>query len=452
MENEKQVFYKTAFKLALPIVIQQFIFSSLSMIDVIMVGQLGEVSIAALGLAGQITFLYNLVLFGLSSGISIFTAQYWGKRDIPNIRRILGIGYFSALIFGLLFTILCLLIPDVLMSFYTKDVAVIDAGASYLRINGISFLFFGIAYILQGSMRSTEEVRVPVGVSIGAVILKTCISYLLVFGIMGFPALGIKGTATGTVIASVIELFVLMWITYSKDRPQAANISTLFDFDFSYFKGIFRIAFPALVNEIFYSLGITIYNSIYAHIDTSSIAAININSTFENMSFVFLISIGNACAIMIGNQIGAKNEGIVEAWSKRFLIISTAFAFVIGGLIVLLRGPILSLYNIQPITYGYAKIVILFSAILLPIRANNFLLFIGLIRSGGDTKFGMILEIISLWLLGIPLGLVSAFVLNLPVYFVYLIIGIEEVNRLVFVYRRYRSGKWINNLVETTNR
>lgn len=442
-----QKFLKTMLRIAVPITVQQLLVSAVNMLDVLMVGQIGENAIAAVGLANQVFFLLSLLVYGIASGVSIFAAQYWGKRDVANIRRVLGMSLIVSLVAGVIYTLGAELIPEQLLSFYTRDAAVIALGAKYLRIVGISYIFFVVTSVLNMSMRSTEDVTIPTVISVVTLILKFLLNYGLILGRFGLPALGVVGAAIGTTAAHILESVALVIVVYARKRPQAARIRELLDFDWPYFLKVGKIALPAVLNEVIWSAGITVYNSIYAHISTEAIAATQIVGTIESLAFVAFLGLGNACSVMVGNQIGAGEEDEARLTAKRYRIIVIFMAGVTGLLLILLRTPILSLYQISETAQRNAMMLMLFSGLLLWLRSSNFLLFVGILRSGGDTQFVLVAEALVIWLVAIPLGLLGAFVLKLPVHWVYLMIATEELIKFVVGSARFRSGRWLNNLV-----
>jgi len=433
--------------LAIPVAFQQFITASLNMVDVIMVGQLGEASIAALGLANQVFFLLILFLFGVTSGMAIFTAQFWGKGDEENIRKVLGICLTVALSVGLLFTLAATLIPETVLGFYTEDPEVIALGSSYLRIVGFSYVFMAITTSYFAVLRSITLVKITVIVSVIAIVLKTSLGYLLIFGIGGFPALGVRGAAIGTTFGWVFEAVLIIILVYALKTPLAANPITFFRFERPFLGKVLKTAMPAAANEVFWSVGITIYNAVYARIGTDAIASVQISATLEEIAFVFFIGLGNACAIMVGNKIGANEKEVAFEYGRRFTILTVMVALFAGLIILLLRGPVVSLYEISPLAAENARRLMLIFAASAWLRSINFILFVGALRAGGDTRFAMFMELFSIWAIGVPAALIGGFVLRLPVYGVYMLVLLEELVKVFIITRRYLSRKWIHDLV-----
>ncbi len=433
--------------LAVPVAFQQLITAGLNMIDVLMVGQLGEASVAALGLANQIFFLLILFLFGTTSGMSIFTAQYWGKGDAESIRKVLGICLTLAISVAALFSLAATLVPERLMSFYTEDSEVISLGSEYLRIVGLSYVFMAISVSYISILRSITLVTMTMIVSVVALVLKTAIGYTLIFGHFGLPALGVRGAAIGTAIGWMFESVLLLFLVYARKTPLAANPFTFFRFNRTFLADVLRTSMPAAINEVIWSFGITTYNAVYARIGTDSIAAININATIEELVFVLFIGLGNACSVMVGNKIGERDKDTAFEYSRRITILAVMFAIMGGVVVYFIRDGVISLYQLSPSAVFNLRNIMLVYALSAWLRVFNFMLFIGALRAGGDTKYSMFTELFSIWMIGVPAALIGGFVLHLPVYYVYAMVLLEEAAKAVIIFRRYLSRKWIHDLV-----
>ncbi|MBI5823631.1 MAG: MATE family efflux transporter [Chloroflexi bacterium] len=440
-------FLKEMLVIAVPISFQQLINASLNMIDVIMVGQLGEASIAALGLSNQVFFVLILLMFGTTSGMAIFTAQFWGKQEIEPIRKVLGMSIVTTSSIALLFTLAATIMPRTVLGFYTNDTEVIEIGAQYLRIVGFSYIPVAIATSYIAVMRSIQLVRLTVVATVSALVFKTILGYMLIFGIWIFPPLGVRGAAIGTASGWTLELILLIGFIYAQRTPLAASMQTLFSFDLSFFTRVLRTTLPAMANELFWSVGITTYNAIYAHIGTDSIAAINVNATMEELGFVVFMGLGNACAVMVGNRIGAGKKDEAYETVRRVIILSVSAAWIVGLIVLLLRDTVVGLYDLSPSGVTNVRMLMLMMACTLWIRMFNFSTFIGALRAGGDTRFALVMEICSIWLIGVPAAYFAAFVLRLPVYYVYLFVILEEIAKAFVSTWRFRSKKWIHDLV-----
>jgi putative MATE family efflux protein len=337
--------------------------------------------------------------------------------------------------------------PRTVLGFYTNDPAVIETGVKYLPIVGLSYIAVAISTSYIATLRSIQLVKLTVIATTSALIFKTTVGYVLIFGIGGFPALGVRGAGIGTASAWALELTLLLILVYAGKTPLAANPLTFFTFDFAFLTRVLKTTLPALVNEMFWSLGITTYNAIYAHIGTDAIAAINVNATIEELAFVVFMGLGNACAVMVGNRIGAGKKDEAYETVRRIIIVSVSAAWTVGLVIILLRDIVVGLYHLSPGGAQNVRMLMLMMACVLWLRMFNFSTFIGALRAGGDTRFALVMEICSIWLIGVPAAYIGAFVLHLPVYYVYLLVVLEELAKAFVSAYRFRSRKWIHDLV-----
>jgi putative MATE family efflux protein len=436
-------------KVGLPIALQQLIMSSLNMVGVVMIGQLGDAPVAAVGLANQIFFLLNLMLFGITSGSAMFTAQLWGKRDVPNIRKVLGLALTLGLTLSLVFLIIAEFFPARVLSIYSQDADVVALGSDYLRIIGFSFILFAISFCYSAVLRSTGDVQTPLVVTIMALSLNALLSYTLIFGKLGFPIMGVTGAAIAVLASRVVECCVLLWLIYRKRSPAAGKISELFSYDLVFARKVLKPVLPVVANEMLWSTGITAYNVVYARIGTESIAAMNIAGSIEQMAFVLFQGIGHACAILVGNRIGASEEEQAFRYAARSETLGVLGGAAIGSIILVSANSLLSLYNVSPTVIYYAHRVLTIIGLLLWLRVSNMILFIGVIRSGGDTRFGFLLDGVIIWVVGVPLAFAGAFIFHLPIYWVYLLVMSEEITKWLLGMHRFFSRKWIHNLAQT---
>jgi putative MATE family efflux protein len=439
-------YFRNVRRIALPIIAQQAMFSLLNMLAVIFVGQKGDASVAAVGLANQVAFLLNLVHFGIISGAAMFTAQFWGKRDIPNLRRVLGLCLILALSASLIFFALAQLFPSEILHIYSNDTEVIALGTDYIRTFSWTFLFFAVTFSYALVMRSTGNVKIPTMVSVGALLISTILSYVLIFGKFGFPEFGIQGAAVAAVVARFLECVTLLTIVYTRDTPVAASFRELTGFDRVFFGRVIKPMLPVILNELFWSLGITTYNIIYGRMGTQPYAAINIVSTIEQVAFVVFIGVSNATSVLVGNRIGAGKEDEAYLYAGRSLGIGVVGGIFLGLVLQLVKAPVLSLYNVSPEVIQNASNIINIVTFFLWIRVNNMTTVVGILRAGGDTRFSLFLDGIIIWIVGVPMAYLGAFVFGFPVHLVYLCAMSEEATKWVLGIRRYLSRKWINNL------
>jgi len=293
------------------------------------------------------------------------------------------------------------------------------------------------------------NVKLPTAVSVSALVFSTFLSYSLIFGKFGFPEMGVLGAAASAVVARGLECLGLLFVVYGGGSPVAASLRELFDFDFQFVRRVITPLLPVILNELFWSLGITTYNVIYGRMGTNSIAAINIVSSIEQVAFTIFIAISHATSVNVGNRIGAGAEDEAYLYAGRSLGLGALGGIIAGLVLQLLKYPILSLYNVSPEVIRNAGNLINIVSLFLWLRINNMTIVVGILRAGGDTKFSMFLDGIIIWIVGVPLAAIGAFVLHLPVHFVYLCAMSEEVAKWFLGMVRWRSRKWINNLAQT---
>jgi putative MATE family efflux protein len=283
--------------------------------------------------------------------------------------------------------------------------------------------------------------------TVSALVFKTILGYMLIFGIGGFHAMGVRGAAIATASGWTLELILILIFIYAQKTPLAANPLTFFKFDIIFFGRVLRTTLPALANEMFWSVGIATYNAIYARIGTDAIAAINVNATIEELGFVVFMGLGNACAVMVGNRIGAGKKEEAQEIVRRVIILAVLGAWTVGLIVISLRGVVTRLYDLSPSGVNNVRMLMLVMGCGLWIRMFNFSTFIGALRAGGDTRFALLMEICSIWLIGVPAAYIGAFVLHLPVYWVYAMVLLEEIAKAFVSFWRYNSRKWIHDLV-----
>jgi putative MATE family efflux protein len=441
-------FFGPMLSIALPTALQNLIASLLNMIDTVMIGKLGEVEIAGVGLANQVFFLFNFFLFGTYTGANIFIAQFWGEKDTKNIRRILGVALFTGIGISLIFSLVSIIFPQFVLSIFSSDSQVIIAGGQYLRVVAISYTITAITFCFAFSLRCTGDVMLPVIISIIALLVNTTLNYLLIYGHYGFPRLAVRGAALATVIARTVEMVLLLFIIYRKQLVAAAKISELTDFNLNFIRKFFQTTIPVIINETLWALGFTMFTLIYARMGTDVIAGINIFKTIEGLGMVLFYGLAQACAVTVGNKIGAGEEEQARLYARRYSIISPLIAVFIGIIILITANPILSIYKVSEEVLEIARLTLTAFAFVLPIRVFNLINIVGILRSGGDTKFSLLLDTGALWFIAVPLSFVAGLVWHLPPHIVYLVSSIEGIVKVFIGVERLVSGKWLNNLTK----
>lgn len=437
------------FAIAVPIILQNLTQSFINMLDTIMVGRLGEIEIAAVGLGNQIYFMMTMILFGIASGGAIFIAQFWGKKDIAGIRKTLGFSLTVAAAIGILFMLGALFIPETLISLYSSDQAVIHYGGAYLRAVGISYPITAVSFVYAQALRSTEKVRLPMMATVAALIANGILNYLFIFGIGPFPALGVVGAAVGTVVARIIELLILITESYRRKYPAAGSISELMSFNGYLIRRYIIIAAPVIINETLWGGGVTTQNSIFAHAGTDAIAAFNITNTISQLTWVFFIGCGNAAAIVIGKRIGEHNNTAALKSANTFALYMPLFACLLALLLLPLSRLLPVLFKVSPYIIMQATAMLYVLMATYPFKAFNMCMVVGVCRSGGDTVFAAFCDVAAMWLVAIPLGAFAAFHLHAVPWIIYCCVLCDEFIKAGFGYWRLRSRKWLHNVTDS---
>lgn len=316
-----KVFYSRLITLALPIAMQNFISSSLNMVDTLMIGKLGEAPIAAVAQANKIFFLFTLILFGINSGGSSFTAQFWSKKDINGIRKVLGICLLSGGVSAIVFSVGAIFFPSQLMYVFAKDLEVIALGSDYLRIVAFSYLVTAITFSYSILLRSTGEAVIPMAISMVSLGVNTLLNWILIFGNLGFSPMGVKGAAIATVIARILEVGLFIAIIYRKQSSLAASLKEMLDFSIQFIRKFYKTTIFVILNEFIWALGTTMYSIAYGRMSKEAVVSISISSNVEQIAMVIFFGLSSACAVMLGNEIGAENEEKAFSYAKRFAII-----------------------------------------------------------------------------------------------------------------------------------
>lgn len=444
-------YFRLLARFALPIALQNFIMASLNMVAVMMLGQLGEESVAAVGLANQVWFLLNLIVFGVVSGAAMFVAQLWGKQDVPNIRRVLGLTVKLGLAAAAFFWAVAVFFPTTALGIYTKDLQVIALGSHFLRIIGWAYGFFAVSAAYYTALRSTGNVRLPLAVSTAALGLNILLAYPLIFGVGGIdlPALGVTGAAIAGLVARILECAATIFLVYrDRTNPAAASMRDILEVDMKFLAAVMRPVLPVIVNEVLWSLGITTYNAIYGHIGTAAVAAINIVAPIDQLAFVLFLGLGTATAIMVGNLIGEGQKEKAFRYAGQSLLLQGAGAMLMGALVYLFAGNFLQFYKVSPAVIAQARLILTVMALGMWARASNHVIIIGILRSGGDTRFSLVLDGLVIWFVGVPVTALGAFVFRLPIHLVYALTLSEEATKFCAGLWRYFSKRWINDLTQ----
>jgi putative MATE family efflux protein len=445
---DDKVFYKSLFAISIPIMLQNLINSFVNMVDTVMIGRLGTTEIAAVGLGNNVFFLFNMVLFGICSGGAIFTAQYWGKRDIQGIRKNMGLCLILDCTVALIFTLAAIAIPEKLLGIYSRDPAVIETGARYLRTLAPSFIPFGISFVFVLTLRSIERVRLAMVSTLIALSINMILNYFFIFGAGPIPALGVTGAAIATVIARVTELVILAVVSYKRKYEIAGRPGEFLALSRAFVSRFLVITSPVIVNEFIWALGITVQNIIFARTGTDAIAAFNITNTVSQLTWVVFIGLGNGAAVLIGKKIGEGAEDTARNYARRV----TIFAPLLAGAVALCLYPLSKLlplvFNVNPAVLGLTSIMFIILCCSYPFRAFNMTVIVGVCRAGGDTIFCVLFEVVFMWGYSLPLGAAMAFFVHAPVWVIFMCLCSEDLFKMFCGLWRLKSGRWLNNVVD----
>ena len=413
-----------------------------------MVGQLGSVEIAAVGLGNQIYMLLNMVLFGISSGGAIFIAQFWGKKENSGIWKMEGVMFSFSIVIALIFTFASVFFPKFLIGLYSKDFHVIEIGARYLRIVAFSFPFFAMSFAFSMALRSTEHVKLPMVATMISLVLNAILNYLLIFGIGFFPSLGIVGAAIATCISRIVECFILFIVAYSKKYEVASSVKNLFSFTFFEVRKFIKIAFPVIINEAIWGLGTSMHSLIMGRTSTEAISAFNITGTISQITWVFFIGVGNAAGIIIGKKIGEGNETEARKYANTLSWFMPLMAIFIGLLLIPISKFLPFMFNVEANILVQAKMMLMILMCCYPLNAFNMCWVVGICRAGGDTVFAAIIDVCFMWIIAIPLAACVAYFTNVQPYIIYICLLSEQIFKAIVGFYRIKSGKWLHNVVE----
>lgn len=444
-------FLSVLFKIALPIILQNFLSNLVNMLDTIMIGQFGAVEIAAVGLSNQIFFVMAIMLFGVCSGGSIFITQFWGKKDMDGIHRSTGITLGAALLISSVFTVAATLFPEFCLGFYTKDSAVIEKGAAYLRAVAPSYIFSAISVAFGNALRSTERPKLPMIATAVSVTVNGVLNYLLIFGLSFggtqlIPSMGIIGAAIATVVSRIVETVICISVPYVKKYEVAANISQFFKTQPGFVPRYIRIALPVLINESLWGIGISTQNAIYGHAGTDIVAAYSITSTISNLLWTFFIGCGNACAILLGKKIGESLHQEALKLANKLTAFMTGAGVAIGILLIPLALSLRFFFKVEPEVIRMAQIFLFFTVVLYPMYAINMVTVVGVFRSGGDTIAALLMDVGFMWVISLPLGWCAVSLWHLPFWAIFFCVASENPFKCVMGLLRLKSGKWLHDV------
>lgn len=443
MDERKRSLRKEIVRLALPIALQQFMTALVGACDAIMLGKLSQDAMSAVSLATQVTFVFNLFMFAFMAGENMFVAQYYGKGDYTGISQVFSLVTKICGCIAVVFLAGTLFFPEQLMRILTNEETLIVLGSEYLRVIGISYVFSGIAQTFLAIMKNCGAVNMSTLINGVMVILNIALNAVFIFGLSGFPKMGIKGAALATVLATVVQF---LWsVGYVLCRIRAVKFS-LRSCEKKLFGRFWQKAVPLLINNLAWGIGFSMYSVIMGHLETDAVAANGIANISKNLVVCFCLGLGNAGSIIVGNRLGA--DRLQEAKEVGGTLTRTAIiAGIVSGLVLMALSPFITkMVDLTPTARGYLQKMLLISSYYIAGKSVNCMTIGGIFAAGGDSKFGMLCDSVTLWCIIVPLGCICAFILKLPVMVVYFVLNLDEIIKLPVVYKHYKKYKWIKNL------
>ena len=443
MDERKRSLRKEIVRLALPIALQQFMTALVGACDAIMLGKLSQDAMSAVSLATQVTFVFNLFMFAFMAGENMFVAQYYGKGDYKGISQVFSLVTKICGCIAVVFLAGTLFFPEQLMRILTNEETLIVLGSEYLRVIGISYVFSGIAQIFLAIMKNCGAVNMSTLINGVMVILNIALNAVFIFGLSGFPKMGIKGAALATVLATVVQF---LWsVGYVLCRIRAVKFS-LRSCEKKLFGRFWQKTVPLLINNLAWGIGFSMYSVIMGHLGTDAVAANGIANISKNLVVCFCLGLGNGGSIIVGNRLGA--DRLQEAKEVGETLTKTAIiAGIVSGLVLIALSPFITkMVDLTPTARGYLQKMLLISSYYIAGKSVNCMTIGGIFAAGGDSKFGMLCDSVTLWCIIVPLGCICAFILKLPVMVVYFVLNLDEIIKLPVVYKHYKKYKWIKNL------
>ncbi len=441
-------FYKSFFLLMIPMALKELIAAFINLLDTVMLGDFGTDVIAAVGIANQWYFLFAVLIFGMCGGAGVFASQYWGAGDLAKVRKVLGINIVLVTILSAIFITISLTMPHTIIRIFRKDPAVVEYGVKYLRIACFSYLFAAITSAYDMSLCCSENANIPFISRFVGLIVNFVMNWILIFGKFGLPVLGIQGAAIATIIARMVELAIILGAVYGKKLIQAAGLLELIAIPKGMLGGYFKAALPVTLNESAWAFGTIVYSWIFSQVSKEAVVVITIVQNIERLLLVFFHGGGNAAGILIGKLVGANSFDEAYKVSKRLAIMNTLFSLCISACFVLLRPLVLLPYNITPDIYEQTLRILFLTAIIMNVKALTFYFIVGVFRNGGDTKHAAMIDVSTMWFVGVPLALFGGLFLKLPLEQIYILTMVEEFAKLALSIPWFISRKWIRRLVK----
>lgn len=445
MNQEAKSFYKDLRNVVQPMAIQNLISSAVNSADVIMLGYIGQTAIAASSLAGNVAFILFMISTGLSSGLVMLGAQYWGKKDTEAIKTLLGIGLRICCSVEIIVACIAAFYPRILMLIFTKDSALIAEGCKYLRAASFSYVCLSFSQMFQAGFKSIERVKIVTITSTTSLFLNIGLNAVFIFGLLGVPKMGITGVGIATSIARFIEM-VICFIYAGHQTDIKFSVSCVFRRNKLLTRDFFKYSLPAVGNELVWGSAFAMYSVIMGHLGEDIVAANSVVNTVRQLGSVLCFGMAYGGAIVVGKYMGAGDMAVAERNASRLARV-TIFSGVLGAVLLICLYPVLPyIADLNETAAHYRNILLFINAYSLIGASINTVLICGIFRAGGDSKFGFVADIINMWCVSVPLGLLAAFVFKLPPLWVYFILFLDEFEKMPFVIHHYFKKGWLRNI------
>lgn len=445
--REKQ-FYTGMLALALPIAGQNMITFAISMMDTIMVGQLGEVQLAAAAIANQFSYVFMVLTFGVGSGANVLIAQYWGKKDVASMRSAISIMYRCTLVGASLFVAIALFFPGWVMGLFSDDPEVIAYGISYLKVLGVGFLFSGFTNTTLIMLRSVGTVRISLAVYTASLISNTTLNYILIFGKLGFPAMGIVGAAIATVISRMIEAGIVVYFLCRYEDKIGYRFRSLFKGTGGMFKQYAVTGLPVILNELLWASGAAVVSAIIGKLGTPFMAANSICMVMTQLVTVMIYGVSTATATIVGNTVGGGEYDRARQTGRTMMLMAILLGVLSSLIMLSLRGAAVSLYNVSELTKAYAMQIMGVHALIVVFQSMANMGLVGVLRGGADTRFVLIVDVVFMWTFAIPLGWFVGHRLGAAIPLVYFCLKADELIKSVIASARIFRGKWVKDVTK----
>ncbi len=445
MSEGQKRFYKDLAALVIPISIQNLLTNAVNSADVFMLGYVGQSALSAVSLANQFQFILGGFFFGITSGITMLASQYWGKKDTDSIQTVMGIAMKISFVICLIVFCGAVFAPEVLMKIYTNDAELIAIGASYLRVIGTSYLLMSVSQVYLCILRSTERAKISTAISSTALILNIALNAVFIFGLFGMPKLGVVGVAIATVISRVVEVFLCV-VDMMRGKSFQVKLSTVFARNKLLFQDYLKYSIPALANDILWTLAFSTYSIIMGHMNSDVVAASSVATTVRDLLTIVCYGLSSGGSVLLGIEIGEGRMEHAKKDASRLCHATFVFGVLTGLLILATRPLVFACFQLSDRAYEYLNIMLIISSYYVVGQTMNTVTIAGIFRAGGDSRFGMICDAVTMWCICVPLGFLSAFVFKLPPMVVYFILCLDEFWKIPVVYHHYKSYKWLKDI------